>query len=316
VTQFKPIQTVTAKDGRELTKRDITIADDTATSMEVTLWGDKAKSPDSVFDGSPVVGLKAIFLKEWNGGRSGNSIESTVVVFKPEAPEAKRIQQWWSEGGAGQKLTSLRGEGGLGGSMRNSTYGTVGEMRVRAEHVGEQMEHYSFTGRLAVVQTRKQGEQVPLHYIACMEPKEGRGLPCNRRVDSSGFCAACNRAGKTQVKLNARCRFTDFDDSCWLTTFHEAAVSVLGMSGEELGSIDSGAEGREGLEKVLRARYFAEPLEITVRAKLDMYQGEPRANVTCVGAIPVDRPVRGRKLLAEIKEMLTSGVSLAPLTGA
>lgn len=284
--------------------------------MEVTLWGDKAKVPDSDFEGKPIVGLKAILLKEWNGGRSGSSIDSTVVVLKPEAPEAKRIQQWWSEGGAGQKLTSLRGEGGQGGAQRSSTYGTVGEMRLRAEHVGEQMEHYSFTGRLAVVQTRKQGEQVPLHYMACVEPKEGRGLPCNRRVDSSGFCAACNRAGKTQVRLNARCRFTDFDDSVWMTTFHEAAVNVVGMLGEELSALDGGAEGRDGLEKVLRARYLAEPLEITVRAKLDMYQGEPRANVTCTAAAPVDRPARGRKMLGEIREMLASGISVAALAGA
>jgi len=303
VTQFRPLQTITAKDGRELIKRDITIADDTATSMEVTLWGDKGKRPDADFQGMPVVGLKAILIKEFNGGRGGSTIENSSIVFKPEAPEAKRIQQWWSDGGADTKLTSLRGFGGDGGAGRNAPQCTVAEMRQRAERVGDQAEFYTFTGRLAVVQTRKQGEQVPLHYLACAEPKEGNGLPCNRRVDPSGFCAACNRCGRTHVRLTARCRFSDFGDSAWLTTFHEAAVSVLGMTGDELSNLEV-SHGRERLDAALSQRYFSEPLEVMVRAKLDMYQGEARANVTCVGATPVHRGNRGRKMLAEIREML------------
>jgi len=307
ITSFKPIQTIVTKaDGRELLKRDITIADDTATSMEVTLWGDKAKLPDADFEGNPVVGLKAILLKEFNGGRNGSSVESTSVVFRPEAPEAQRIQSWWSEGGSSQQLTSLRGVGGGGGAARNAEHGSVAEMRRKAERVGDQMEHYSFTGRLALVQTRKQGEEVPLHYLACGEPKEGNGLPCNRRVDGSGFCAACNRAGKTNIRLTARCRFVDYGDSVWLTSFHEPAEAIVGMTGDKLAALDGGAGGREKLEAALRGRCFLEPLEVPARAKLDTYQGEVKPNVTCVAAAPVNRSVRGRKMLAEIQVLLAA----------
>lgn len=176
---------------------------------------------------------------------------------------------------------------------------------MRAERSGEQVEFYSFTGRLATIQTRKQGEASPLHYVACAEPQESRrGLPCNRRVDPSGFCAACNRSGKTAIRLMPRCRFADFADSVWLTTFHEAAVNVVGMTGEEFNAVDNGAEGREGLEAALRAMYLGEPMEVTVKAKLDMYQGEPRPNIACITAVPVDKRARGRKLLAEVREML------------
>jgi len=106
--------------------------------------------------------------------------------------------------------------------------------------------------------------------------------------------------------LNARCRFSDFADSLWLTTFHEAAVGVLGMSGEELAKVDSSAGGRERLETILRQRCFLEPMEITARAKLDMYQGEAKPNVTCIGAAPLNYGVRGRKMLAEIQELLAA----------
>merc|ERR1712232_1145816 len=296
VTQFKPYQTITSKDGRELQKRDITIADDTATSMDVTLWGDKGKLPDSDLEGSPTVGLKNVLIKEFNGGRNGSSIESTTVVLRPDAPEAQRIQRWWAEGGSSQNITSLRGTGG--GAARNAEHCTVKALRHKVERVGDQMEVYSFTGRLTQVQLRKQGENVPIHYLACAEPKEGNGLPCNRRVDAGGYCAACNRAGKTKIKLNARCRYADFGDSLWLTTFDEAATQVFGISGDELAAMDNSAEGgRDRLEAALRQRCFLETFEITARAELDTYQGEARPNVTCIAASPVKHGVRGRKML-------------------
>lgn len=147
---------------------------------------------------------------------------------------------------------------------------------------------------------------MPLHYNACAELREtsyGK-LACQRRVDSSGFCATCDRVGKTSLRLNLRCRYSDFGDSLWLTTFHEAAERVLGMSAEKVAELDSGADGRERLEEALRQRYFGQPMELTVKAKLDSYNGEPRTNVTCIGAGPVNRRERGLKLLGEIKDML------------
>jgi len=244
------------------------IADDTATSMDVTLWGDKGKLPDKDFEGCPTVGLKNIFIKEFNGGRTGSSIDSTTLMLRPDTPEAQRIQRWWAEGGSAQNLTSLRGTGG-GGAARNAEQCSVNLLRHKAERVGEQPEVYSFTGRLTHVQLRKQGENVPIHYVACAEPKEGNGLPCNRRVDAGGYCAACNRAGKTKIKLNARCRYADFGDSLWLTTFDEAATQVFGISGDELAAMDNSAEGgRDRLEAALRQRCFLETFEITARAKL------------------------------------------------
>merc|ERR1711862_885467 len=125
------------------------------------------------------------------------------------------------------------------------------------------------------------------------EPKEGSGLPCNRRLDEAGFCVSCQRAGKAAPRLNLRCCFADYDNSVWLTTFHEAAEAVMGQN------------QREELEGMVRGRYYTEPLQLTVRAKLDMYQGEARTNITCVNARPLSTGEHGRIMLKEIQEMLT-----------
>jgi len=179
-------------------------------------------------------------------------------------------------------------------------------MRRASEQVSDQAETYRVVARLALVQLSKQGEKQPLHYMACAEPREGSTLLCNRRVDEGGFCVACNKAGKVAVRLNARCKYSDFEDSAWLSTFHEPAANVLSMTGEEISNMEKGDGGRERLESAIRARYFSEPLQLVVRAKLDSYNGEPRANVSCIDACAVNRAEHGREMLKHIHAMLAA----------
>merc|ERR1719270_2380881 len=129
-------------------------------------------------------------------------------------------------------------------------------------------------------------------------------MPCNKRVDDSGFCAACGRAGRAEPRLNLRCRFADREDSVWVTTFHEPAQSVLSMKSEEAQALQNGDGGREALESAISRRYFHSPLQLTVRAKLDTYGGQCRTNIACINARPVPLREHGRVLLKEIRQLL------------
>jgi len=313
LTSVGPMVSFSSRDGKELVKRELTIADDTATSMNVTVWGDRAKQEDQTFEGNPVVGLKGVMIKEWNGGRSGSLSEGGNMVFKPKLPDAARVQQWWTGGGKTQSLTALSVTGGGGASnqrLAGAKTVDLSEMRRLSEQVMHQPELFSTVCRLCIVQMQKRGEPQPLTYNACQEPKEGKGLPCNRRVDSSGFCASCNRAGKSAARFNLRCRFSDFGDNAWLTTFHEAAQQVVGMTAEQAHAMETGEGGREELEATIAAKYFRQPMRLTLRAKLDTYNGEARTNITCIDARPVPRGERGRAMLHEIQERLNAGASL------
>jgi len=301
VKEFRPVGTVRTKEGKELAKRDIIIADDTSSSMKVTLWNKTAEMPDSDFEGTPTIALKGVILKEWNGGRDGSLGDSSVILLNPEGlPEAARIQQWWSQGGKSQNLTPLGASGGAGGAAKNAQRVSVSEMRRNAEMVSDKPEYFTVPVRLFEVQTRKQGEQIPLHYNACAESREGSTYLCGKKVDAQGYCAICQRTGRTQVKLAVRGRFSDFGDSAWMTTFHEAAQEVLGMPGEKVAELE-----REQLEAALRQQYFLEPMEITVRAKMDAYDGNFRTNTCVIAAKPVDRRANGRKMLSEIQELIS-----------
>merc|ERR1719183_1406351 len=284
--------------------------------MTITLWGDRAKQEDSKFDNSPLIAFKSVAVKEWNGARSGSLLQNGSLAFDSNLPDAKRIQQWWSQSGSSQDLLQLSQQvaGGGGAAARNATPTTLVGIRLASEQLTSQPQIFSASTRLSLVQTRKQGEQQPLHYMACQEPQEGRGLPCNRRVDENGFCAACNRAGKIAPRLNLRCKFVDAEDQAWLTCFHEAASKVLGLSAEEVRALElaageKGEAGREELDAKIQKAYFNKRLNITVRAKMDNYNGESRTNVTVVDARPVSYGEHGRAMLKDINELLAKEAS-------
>merc|ERR1719396_284027 len=121
--------TFTSQAGKELVKRDVVLADDTATSMGVTLWGERAKQEDRVFEGNAVICLKGVNVKEWNGGRSGSLLETGTMLLGPKTPEAQRVQQWWAQGGSTQSLTALSQEGGASGARAGGKQVDLNDMR-------------------------------------------------------------------------------------------------------------------------------------------------------------------------------------------
>jgi replication factor A1 len=307
ITASGPCVVFTTKDGRELVKRDLMVADDSATSIGITLWGDRAKQDDKMFVAGRLVALKGVSIKEYNGGRTGSLLDTSTMIFEPTMPEALKVQQWWTQGGKQQELTCLsvlRDGGGERRGERGSPTDFVG-LKKATDQLTEEQQLFRIVCRLALVQTKKQGEAQPLYYMACQEPKEANGFPCNKRVDASGFCAACNRTGVSAPRLHVRCRFADYADSQWLAAFNDPAETVLGMTAEEAQSKEKGAGGREALEASIRHRFFQDPMQILVRAKLDNWNGETRTNVMCIDARPVSRSVHGHQMLREIQEMLS-----------
>merc|ERR1712048_1352090 len=186
-------------------------------------------------------------------------------------------------------------EGGVGGAVRNAVFGNLADVRKIAETLPEQPVTVNAVVRLATIQTRRQGEQLPLTYCACSNPREKSTLLCNRRVNDDGVCPACGSVGKGVPRLTLRAQFVDYSNSAWLTTFHEGAQQVVGLRSEEVLSLESENVPEEDgkfskLNDALKQKYYNPlPLQITIRAKPETYNGEPRVNVSCIDAKAVNR---------------------------
>lgn len=307
VASYRATFGFTSRDGKELVKREITLADDTATSMGVTLWGDRAKQEDSVFDNQPVVCLKGVLVKEWNGGRSGSLLGGGSMDVNADLPEVHKLRQWWTNGGSVQSLAALSQTfvGGDKSRIAGARSMTLTDMRRACEMVAAEPEVYTTVCRLALVQMKKMGGPQPLYYMACQELKQGSSShSCNKKLDESGFCAACGRMGRAAPRWNLRCRFNDATDAVWLTTFHEPVQTLLGMTSEEARALESGEGGRDALERAISNQYFSRPLQVTTKARLEMFNGQPKTNTMCIDARPVSLREHGRALMKEIRQML------------
>lgn len=314
VVSFKQPLSFTSKAGKDLTKREIVIADDSATSITVTLWGERAQKEDKVFEGNPVICLKGVTMTEFQKGRFGSLREDGFLILDPKEAEAERVRQWWLQSGSSASLTTLSVEGVAASKAPQGKPASLVEVRQAAEQGVQDQELFTVLCRLSVVQTKKQGEDQPLFYMACQDPKKENGLPCNRRVDASGFCPIHGQPGKVAPRLNLRCKFSDCKDSAWLTTFHEGAQRAIGMEAEKVKELD--AVSRESLESALRSTYMQHPLQVTVRAKQEVYQGETRTNISCIDARPVHYAEHGHQMLRQIEEMLAEEKSIAGVGGA
>jgi len=300
VKSYREAATITSKAGAELTKRDITIADDTGSSITLTLWGEFASKKDSEFDGNPVLAVKGVKLSDFNE-RSASTLNSSHLFFNPpDVPEVERLQNWWKQGGSSADLHSLSSTF-VAGKGRATKELSLAEVREESQMVGASPEYYTVVARLRIVQTRKQGEKVPLYYLACPEKKEGSTLACNRKVGEDGMCQVCNKHVTPVARLMSRCQFTDSTDSLWLGTFDEAAQVVLAQTGDQVRSKE---QAGEKIEALMLPRYYNAPLKLTLRAKLDSYGGETRASVQCVGARAVSMAEHGKEMLKEVMQMV------------
>merc|ERR1712187_340498 len=123
---------------------------------------------------------------------------------------------------------------GTAGAGRNAESATLSEVRQFAETLPDTPKVYNVVARLAYVQQTRQGERQPLAYLACTNLRENTSLTCNKRISETGECPVCNGIPKSTARLNIRCSFVDFADATWMTTFHEGATELLGMSGNEV----------------------------------------------------------------------------------
>merc|ERR1711937_324306 len=94
-------------DGREFSKRDITIVDDSKMAIDITLWAEHATRPDSDFEGKPAAAFKCILIREFGGARTGGTIDGSGMEIKADLAEVKRIEQWWSQGGSKQNFANF-----------------------------------------------------------------------------------------------------------------------------------------------------------------------------------------------------------------
>jgi len=285
--------------GKELSKREVVLVDDSNYSISATLWGKTAED----FDGSenPVILLKGAKVGEYNG-KNLSVGGATVMQINPDIPESFKLRGWFDNGGCDGAFTELSntgqmsGGGSTGGGMTQSNWKTLDSLKL--EQLGMHDKPDYITCKAIVLYCKKDNSM----YMAC--PTEG----CNKKVvdqnDGQYRCEKCNKSSEDyKWRFVMSANIADYTDSSWITCFQESSELMLGIKADELGALKN--DNSTKFDEYFSESVFRE-FNFKLRIKMENYNDESRVKVGVTSAEPVNYVTNGRLLLQKIKAFAKS----------
>jgi len=283
---------ITTRAGKELTKREITICDQSSAEVTLTLWGATAESFNG--EGNPIVAVKGTRVGDYNGC----TLSGGDLLVNPELEQTSKLRQWWDSKGRSTEFTSLSVAGQRSSGMGDAAMKSIGE--VKSESLGQNSDRGDYYSTMANITYFQKDKAL---YKAC--PNQDDGRDCNKKIQDNGDgsyrCEKCSlNLNNFKWRLMVTLNMGDYSDGLWATCFQETAEKLLGMSSEEVGNLSEKDE--EAYNKVFTDACF-KTYSFRCRAKADTYNDETRVKHTVVGVDNVDYAAMNKFMIKEIESM-------------
>lgn len=273
---------------KEMKKRDVTLVDQSMSSVVVTLWGTQAEEFDASLQ--PVIAIKGSRIREFMGSKTLSLLGSTVMQINPDIEEAHRIRGWFDSLSPNMEFNSISSRNEM---VLNSQLQTIKGAQLAQLGSGDKPDYYTMYAYLIFVRSES------ALYKACPN------TDCQKKVidrnDGTYRCEKCNietEDFKYRYMLSAQ--FSDSTGNQWVTLFQESAESLLGITSADLGRIME--EDKEEYGDVFQKQMF-KLFEVRARAKMETFNNETRLKVSIFKLKPVDYKAASIKLIADIKRL-------------
>lgn len=297
VTEASDVQNLVQKStGRDLVKRTLTLLDTSAHTIEVTLWGEKAAA-DGIAPGT-VVAVRAARVGTFNT-KSLSTTASSQLVVAPAVPEAKQLAAWYAAGGATTPATAISVAGGSGsgsgegGAARDDSVKTIAAVIGEQLGMGSQVDYFSCVACITAIRHNQK-----ISYSACPDPKCGGKVTMG--TDGQFFCAKCNKSmAQAAERYMLHVQLADATGSIWVTCFNDTALRIMdNRDAAELIALQT--QGNEAEFDAAFDDAAHKWYAFRVRAKMDTYREEVRAQYSVVSATPIDYPKECKRLVSII----------------
>lgn len=274
---------------KQVSKRDLTIVDQSQAAIRATIWGNQAIEFQEYADRFPVVAIKGARVSDF-GGRTLSILMSSYFQINPDIPEAHTLRGWYDNGGMNEQMSSLSGQGMDGGS--GGPYKTISQIKEENLGMGDKADFFNV--RAWIVFLRKEN----CMYQSCP------GADCMKKVTEENGQYRCEKCDRTYPDFNHRLilssNIADHSGNQWITSFQESGEAILGVKAEQLGKMRD--EDENEFDKVFADASF-KPYVIKIRAKMETYQDEPKLKCSSVAVTPIDYKKECNRLLSAIKEL-------------
>ncbi|KAL4439681.1 hypothetical protein ABPG75_002682 [Micractinium tetrahymenae] len=304
VTEIKPLGSVKRKtDQAELSRRDITLVDQSLKTVVVTLWGSSAEDPgrelEQLAEAAPVVAISSCRVSSYNGVSVSTLQRSAVLINPSDIPEAAVLRGWYDA--SGRNAATVHVGEGLATAVKRTSSGapqertTLESFRGAAPASVQDKPHYATV--MATVATINPDQT--MYYMANPEN--------NRKVVQQGegqyFCEYDNTTISSMVhRYIFLAKVVDETGECSVQVFNEQAEQLLGMTADELSEIR--AAGDKRYQSILKAALWKDNvlrLKAQAQARAE-YQGEMRQRYSVADIRPTDYATESRRLLGLIAQ--------------
>lgn len=293
-----PAIIVSKKTGKEMTKCELTVEDDSGADVRLTVWGDLAANAQTKFANLPVVAFKRARISDY-GGRS---LSGSGCSVDPKIPQANQLRQWWDVNGNNTQTRSLSSAGG-GARGADPFEQRKAVSSIKEEQLGynEKPDWLSFKATITFLKKDKNGDD-GAWYTACANA----GEPCKNMFkatqtsDGTFHCDKCQQTYETCVR-----RFifsgtvADDTSTSWVSVFNEQAEHLFnGVKADEL--YEKIVEGDRDYYDSTFAKAACTEWIIKCKVKQEHVGDESRVKTSIVNLTPIDYAAESRNLLAAL----------------
>nr|CAD7429216.1 unnamed protein product [Timema monikensis] len=276
---------------KELKKRDITLVDQSNTSVSLTLWGSQAEEFDET--NQPVIAVKAGRINEFGGGRSVSMTQASIMLVNPDIPEAHRLKGWFDNHGVTQETVNISARTGTGGAGVDGNWMSFKEVHNAQLGGGEKPDYFNCKATVLLVRSEN------ATYRACPQGD------CNKKVVDMGNdmyrCEKCQAEYPNfKYRLLLSLCLGDWTSNQWVTCFQEVAEEILGVTAQEVGTAENTDQNMyNSFFKNATFKSFI----FKLRAKMEFYNDERRLKVTIVQVKPINFKEYNITLMDNIKKL-------------
>lgn len=262
---------------KTMIKRDITLVDQSAYSVRMTLWGKAAENFDAPTE--TIIAFQGVKVGDFQG-RNLSMLSSSIMLVNPEIPEAYELRGWYDDQGVNAKIQShsALGGAGLNRPITEESLKTIAE--IKESEIGLSERGDFFTCRATIMYIKSE----TICYPACPTDR------CNKKLlqdgDDEWRCEKCDKVFPApDYRYLIQMTINDHTGSLWLSGFNEVGQIILSMNANQLQQTQN--EDEAEYKKII-TEASAKTYDLVFRARQETYNDVPRTKYSVLQISPVD----------------------------
>ncbi|QOY42571.1 Replication protein A1 large subunit [Cryptosporidium parvum] len=294
VRHFSPsTKVISRKNNDEVSRRTISVVDKTGFLINITLWGELAEVSDEKFLGNPVVALKSIQIREYQG-RQGSTLNGrSNMEFSIDDGKMEELRDWYDSIGSSIKFESISNissnESPNNFRVNDKLYSgrTLKDIRNRMEdNEFSSTPSFQVIARISKIGSINVNQQVSgdkggsLTYDACPI--------CKKKVlFSTSYCEKCDESVVPETKFLFPVTIEDHTCSLTVQCFHEiGSTFIKELSASACKEMEQNNDKK--LNFILNLQCMWRHYNLKIQLKAEEYNNQKKTRAIIQSAEPID----------------------------